>query len=166
MPVILSGVPEARSRRSAYACALRLLAQRRLTEAQLWQRLERKGYDDAAIREAVARAKSDGFVDDGLYAKLYVESKRKPVGDARLIGELVRKGIDAAAASAAVCALEQSERERCAVAFDSLASKMPAIAYPSAARRLERLGFPAATIYRVLREHAAICGPLAGMAFE
>jgi regulatory protein len=147
---------------NAYSYALRLLAQRRLTEAQLWQRLDRKGYCEAAAREAVERTKREGFIDDRLYARLYVEGKRKAVGDARLVGELVRKGIDAAAAVQAVRDLERGERERCGLAFDAMTAKAPAIAYASAARRLERLGFPAATIYRVLREHAARFGSLAG----
>lgn len=151
---------------TAYACALRFLAQRRLTEAQLWQRLDRKGYGDAVIRDAVERAKRDGFVDDRLYAKLFVEGKRKAVGDARLVGELVRRGIDGAAAADAVRDLASGERERCAAAFASFKMKTPAIAYASAARRLERLGFPAPTIYRVLREHAATCGPLAGVTLD
>ena len=151
---------------SAYVAALRLLAQRRLTEAQLWQRLDRKGFAEAAIREAVERVRRDGFLDDRLYAKLYVEGKRKALGDARLVGELVRKGIDESAASEAVHDLTRSERERCADAFASLAVKTPPIGYASAARRLERLGFPAPTIYRVLRDHAAEFGPLAGIALD
>lgn len=144
----------------AYSAALAYLARQRCTEARLWQHLERKGFDDEPAREAIERCKREGFLDDRLYAKLYVEGRRKPVGNDRLVGELVRKGIEGEAAAEAVASLDSDEGARCAIAFDRLRSKNPAIEYPSAARRLERLGFPAATIYRVLREHAAHFGPL------
>lgn len=147
----------------AFATALRMLARRRLTELQLRQRLERKGFEQGDIDEAVARCCRDGFLDDALFVRLYVDGRRKLCGDARYVGELVRKGIDRDAAADAVQKMERGERSRCADALDMCLRRRPSLSYPTAARALERLGFPAPTIYSVLREHAASHGPLAGV---
>jgi regulatory protein len=134
--------------------ALRLLAQRRLTEAQLHERLQRKGYDDESVAAAVASCKRDGLLDDALYATLYIEGKRAPLGDARLVGELVKRGIDRDAARERVAASGAPEAERAVAAYERMRRVQPALSYQSAARKLERLGFPASLIYRVLRERA------------
>jgi regulatory protein len=139
---------------SARVTALRMLAQRRLTEAQLHARLTRRGFDDDTVASAVASCRRDGLLDDALYATLYVEGKRAAVGDARLVAELVKRGIDREAARDRVAAAETSEADRIGAAYDRVRRAQPAISYQSAARKLERLGFPASLIYRVLRERA------------
>lgn len=138
---------------SARYTALRLLAQRRLTQAQLAAKLQRKGFDDDAVAAALASCKRDGLLDDGLYALLYVEGKRAAVGDARLVAELVQRGIDREAARERVAAATPQE-ERIAAAYAKIRRTSPGVSYQSAARKLERLGFPASLIYRVLREQA------------
>jgi regulatory protein len=140
---------------SARVAALRMLAMRRLTEAQLWNRLAARGYAAEAIVEAIASCKRDGYIDDALFASLYVEGPRKAVGDVRLVAELVKRGIDREAAQQAVSAAPRNQTERIALAYERLARTKRELSYQSAARALERLGFPTSLIYRVLREHAA-----------
>jgi regulatory protein len=144
---------------NAWVTALRMLAQRRLSEAQLWTKLERKGFEDGDIRAAVERCKQEGYVDDRLFAQLYVEQKRKAIGNSRLVGELVRKGIDRDAAAIAVQQSSVEEDARLDEALAKILRTKPEMNYPSAARALERLGFPASLIYRKLRGHAAAFGP-------
>lgn len=139
---------------TARAAALRILAQRRLSEAQLWARLERRGYSDEETRAAVESVKHDGFLDDALFARLFVDGKMKALGDARLVAELVRRGIDRDAARRSVATAERSESQRLDAAVDKLFRTRASLSYPSAARALERLGFPAPAIYRTLRVRA------------
>jgi regulatory protein len=135
--------------------ALRLLAKRRLTEAQLWTRLAQRGYPQDEVRAAVESCKSDGFVDDALYAQLFVDGRAKAVGDVRLVADLVRRGIDRDAAKHSVASAEREEDERLGAAIEKLFRIRANVSYPSAARALERLGFPTPAIYRFLRARAA-----------
>ena len=139
---------------SALVAALRILANRRLTEAQLWSRLERKGYPAEDIREAVADCKRNGYLDDRLFAALYVEQKRKPLGNVRLTGELIKRGVDRAIAADVVEHASDDEADRIDSAIERIFRLKVGTSYPSAARALERLGFPASLIYRKLRVFA------------
>jgi len=133
-----------------------MLAQRRLTEAQLWKKLAARGYDDEEVASAVSSCKRDGYVDDRLYASLYVEGARKAVGDARLRADLVRRGIERDAAAAVVRSAPTDERARIDAAYEKIVRTGGALSYPAVARRLERLGFPTSLIYRTLRERARV----------
>jgi regulatory protein len=135
-----------------------MLAQRRLSESQLWERLARRGYPDDDIRSAVESCKRDGFVDDALFARLFVDGRVKAVGNSRLVAELVRRGIDRDAAKASVASAERDQEERLGSAIDKLFRTRSNLSYPSAARALERLGFPASAIYRQLRERVRAGG--------
>jgi regulatory protein len=145
----------ARPRGTARAAALRALAFRRLTEAQLWKKLLARGHPDDEVAAAVAACKADGYLDDRLFAQLFVDGKRKAVGDARLVAELVKRGIERDAARTAVATATCNETERLAAAADKLFRQRPGLGYPNAARALERLGFAAPSIYRHLRKCAA-----------
>jgi regulatory protein len=138
-----------------------MLAQRRLTEAQLFTRLLRKGYDGQIVAATIERCKAEGYVDDRLFAKLFVEGRMKALGNARLVAELVHRGIAREAAVESVSLTERDEEARLAQAIEKVFRTRPGLSYPSAARALERLGFPASAIYRRLRLAIAENGDLA-----
>jgi SOS response regulatory protein OraA/RecX len=144
----------ARAKTSARQTALRLLAQRRLSEAQLFARLARYGYPEDEVQATIAACKSHGFLDDGLFAQLYVVGRTKAVGNARLVAELVRRGIERETALATVGSAERAEDDRLEAAIETLFRTRSSLSYPAAARALERLGFPAPSIYRYLRVRA------------
>lgn len=78
----------------AYLTALRLLTRADRSEADLAQRLRRKGFDEAQIKKALERCRELGYLDD---RRLVLEQARrlassgKAVG-ARLLLELEKKG--------------------------------------------------------------------------
>lgn len=147
--------PAATSSTKARVSALRILAARRLTEAQLWSRLLAKGFGEDEVRSAVEWCKAEKYLDDALFAQLFIDGRSRVVGDARLVGELVKRGIDRDAAAESVARSEVTEDARLATALEKLFVKRPDMSYASAARSLERRGFPAPAIYRHLRGHAS-----------
>ncbi len=131
-----------------------MLAARRLTEAQLRERLAKREISGPDIDRTVAECARQGFIDDALFARLFVETHRKAVGNRRLVAELVRKGIERAAAQEAAGRAEEGEIERLDRAVEKLFRARPSLSLAAAARSLERLGFPAPAIYGRLRERA------------
>ena len=81
--------------RTALEVAGRLLSRRPYTEAELRERLARRGLDEDVIDHTIARLGSLDLVDDGAFAQQWVEERagRKGIGSRRLRAELEAKGV-------------------------------------------------------------------------
>ena len=81
----------------AREAALRLLAVRARSRAELVDRLRRKGIGASAASDAVAALENVGLVNDVGFARLWAEERMRlrPVGARRLERELLLKGVSA-----------------------------------------------------------------------
>ena len=70
---------------AAHAAALRLLTTRARTRAELRQRLEQRGFEAAAVAEAVARLERVGLVDDAALAETVAEGRAERGLDAPMV---------------------------------------------------------------------------------
>ncbi len=80
---------------TAYLDALKMLARRELSEAQVRSRLARRGHQDADILTAVARLKSERAIDDARVAEAIARAQisMKGRGRLRVLREIERAGI-------------------------------------------------------------------------
>ena len=87
-----------------YLIALRMLARRELSEAQVRQRLARRGESQESIDEAIARLKSDRSINDervaGAIARTQAAGRNR--GRRRVLQQIEAAGIDKSIASRAV----------------------------------------------------------------
>lgn len=74
--------------------ALRILTKMDKTEADLRASLERAGFSELAVREAVEYVKSFGYIDDQRYAEKYVEYNKMRKSRQKIRFELKNKGVD------------------------------------------------------------------------
>ena len=88
----------------AYLTALGQLARRELSEAQLRQRLSRRGFSPDDIDSTIARLRADGSLDDARVAAAIARSQLslKKRGARRVRREIEAAGISAALADRAV----------------------------------------------------------------
>src|SRR5258706_3407478 len=89
---------------SAYADALKMLARRELSEAQVRQRLARREHDGDAIDDAIARLKQERAIDDARVAEAIArtETTVKRRGKMRVRRQIESAGISSAYARSAV----------------------------------------------------------------
>ena len=88
----------------AREAALRLLAHRARSEAELRRRLERKEFAPPIVAQTLGWLEERGYVDDAAFAASFVRDRLRlrPRGRVALLQELRRKGVAADVAEAAV----------------------------------------------------------------
>ncbi len=146
-----------------FASALRFLAGKRLTSAELAKKLQDRGFAPGVIREVVEECKRRRYLDDRTFAQLYVTGalERKPVGPMRLLRDLLKRGIDSGLAREVISEADADEEERLERAIRKLEATRPGDRFDRLARRLVNLGYTAPAVARALRRRAA-----AGMTIE
>jgi len=102
-PLLLARLQELADEEGAHRAALRKLATRGHARADLRRRLLQKQHPPAAVDAALARLDRNGFLDDARYAADYARTRASRArGPARIIGDLLRQGVDRRVAEAAV----------------------------------------------------------------
>ncbi len=90
--------------RDAYLAGLKMLGRRELSEAQVRQRLARRGHEPDSVDAAVARLRQERAIDDTRVAEAIVrtQSSIRGRGKLRVLREVESAGIAAAIARRAV----------------------------------------------------------------
>ena len=93
--------------RNAYLDGLKLLARRELSEAQVRQRLTRRGHDEPSIEAAIARLRDERAIDDARVADAIArtETTVRRRGKLRVRLQIQRAGIAKNIATSAVDAV-------------------------------------------------------------
>jgi regulatory protein len=144
---------------SAYTSALRMLARRELSVAQVRERLGRKGFDADAIQAAVSRLIADGTLDDVRVARAVARTRAnvKRQGRSRVIRELATIGIAREVAQQVITEVfgDLDEDALLEAALSRRLRGSVSLSDPAARRRvfaaLVRQGFSAEAISRAIR---------------
>ncbi|MCL2067706.1 MAG: recombination regulator RecX [Treponema sp.] len=92
--------------------ALRLIARAEQCQAGLTRKLERRGYEPACVRAVISRLTEMQLVDDGRFARLWLESRSHLTRSPRqMLVSLSSRGIDRDDATAAIKAVLNEENE-------------------------------------------------------
>jgi regulatory protein len=140
--------------------ALRWLARRPLTEAELRGRLAAAGHPAATADRLCRRMREAGYLDDRRLAEHFIQARAARLGHGpeRLVAELVRRGVppavaraawDAAAAGGDVSAAELLGRQ-VARRLGPRGRPLDRRAWARQARALVRAGFAAEEVERAL----------------
>jgi regulatory protein len=149
------------SDKAAYALALRWLSGRELSEGQLRERLERKGYSTKAIQPVIRRLIQERTLDDRRAAASIArtEARIRRHGPRRILARLTAMRIDRDLASEVVRELfgETDEQDLLEQVLDRRLKNQTAMLHDPAARRrllsyLVRQGFSPSAASSLIRK--------------
>jgi regulatory protein len=130
-----------------YDTAVRLLAQRPHSAAELRRKLRVRGCSPEAVEEALERVRDLGYQDDAAFARSVVAYRSAQRGRAAIAAELARRGVGRDEAAAALAYLDSDDELRAA---RRLAARLGPLEPRRLAGRLERRGFSAEVIRAVI----------------
>lgn len=144
----------------AWRYALQLLARQAYSQAQLVERLRRRGAPEAVIAQVVKKLMSYRYLDDAAYAEQVVRSKQRGYGRMALKRTLRQKGIAEPLIDQALEGLsaEQEREAACALLAKQAWRFVGQQGQVKAYRYLARRGFSAEAIRWAL-VHSALGGP-------
>lgn len=151
--------PEADPGERARGIALRLLAVRPRTRAELATALSRRGIPEDVTETVLERFSEVGMIDDAAFAEAWVSSRHHGRGLARraLGHELRRKGVDGATVKDALGQLDPDTERETALELArrrlrTLAAVPSDVAFRRLAGMLARKGYPPGVTLQVVRE--------------
>jgi regulatory protein len=153
-PQQVDSLRQADVRHQAHEAALRLLAYRPRSEAEIRQRLARRGMPPQVIQETIARLREQGLLSDATFARFWVETREQssPRGRRLLWQELSAKGIEREVARQAIAPV--AEEDAALRAAQKKAHHLQGQDYTIFRRRLGdfllRRGFPYPTVRTIV----------------
>jgi regulatory protein len=132
----VTALEERQARHFAMSTAMRLLAYRPRSEKEMRTALQRKGVKQAMLAETVSRLKETRLLDDGEFARSYVDQRDRtsPRSQRLLQAELRSKGVTAQAADEPVAEVDEGDAAYRAAA--RRARTISALPYADFQRRL------------------------------
>ena len=143
----------------ARTAALRMLARRELSAAQVRERLIGRGHASGAVDDAIVRLREAGLIDDGRVARAFARTRAlvKRHGRERVLRELRTMGIEREIARMAIDDVfgALDERDLLETALERRLRPRMALEDPAVQRRLYaamvRQGFEAEAVGRAIR---------------
>jgi len=134
--------------------ALRLLAQREHSRAELASKLARHVEEDDDLEAVLHDLQAKGFIDEARVAESLVHRRAARLGTQRLVQELRGKGLSEDLVRAQAAQLRETEEERARAVWRQRFGTQPADTPQERARQMRFLatrGFAADVVRRVVR---------------